>query len=111
MVVIHCENTACLENLDTICQVPGIDVIFLGPYDMSQSMGITGQVTHPRIQEAAEKVVTTAKKYGKVAGIFAGSGAIAKERAAQGFQYITLSVDTVLFAAKCKEELLSFKNS
>jgi len=110
MVVVHCENQACLENLDAICQIPGIDVIFLGPYDMSQSMGITGQVTHPRIQEAAEKVVATSKKHGKVAGIFAGSGAIAKERAAQGFQYIALSMDTVLFAAKCKQEVEAFRS-
>jgi len=109
MIVAHCENTACLENLDAICQIPGIDVIFLGPYDMSQSMGITGQVTHPRIQEAAKKVVETTKKYGKVAGIFAGSGIIAKERAAQGFQYITVGMDTTLFGAKCRQEVEAFR--
>ena len=109
MIVSHCENTACLENLDDICQIPEIDVIFLGPYDLSQSMGITGQVTHPRIREAAEKVVTATRKYGKVAGIFAGTGAIAKERAAQGFQYITVGMDTTLFAAKCKQEAADFR--
>ena len=109
MVVAHCENTTCLENLDAICSVPGIDVIFLGPYDMSQSMGITGQVTHPRIQEAAEKVVAAAKKHGKVAGIFAGSGAVAKERASQGFQYITVSVDISLFGEKCRQEAAAFR--
>jgi len=109
MVVVHCENQTCLENLDAICQIPGIDVVFFGPYDMSQSMGITGQVTHPRIQEAAEKLVAAAKKHGKVAGIFAGSGALAKERAAQGFQYITVGMDTVLFAAKCKQEAEAFR--
>ena len=110
LIVTHCENTVCLDNLEAICQVPGIDVIFLGPYDMSQSMGITGQVTHPRIQEAAEKVLTTAKKYGKAAGIFAGTGAIAKERAAQGFQYITVGLDTTLYAARCKQEVADFRN-
>jgi 4-hydroxy-2-oxoheptanedioate aldolase len=110
MIITHCENTMCLENLDAICQIPGIDVIFLGPYDMSQSMGIPGQVTHPRIQQAAEKVLATTKKYGKAAGIFAGTGAIAKERAAQGFQYITVGLDTTLFAAKCKQEAADFRN-
>ena len=109
MVVAHCENTTCLENLDAICGIPGIDVIFMGPYDMSQSMGITGQVTHPRIQEAAEKVVTAARKHGKVAGIFAGNGAAAKERAAQGFQYITVSIDIVLFGEKCRQEAIAFR--
>jgi len=109
IIVTHCENTKCLENLDAICQIPEIDVIFLGPYDMSQSMGIATQVTHPRIQEAAQKVVDTTRKYGKIAGIFAGSGAIAKERAAQGFQYITLGTDHSLFGAKCKQEVEAFR--
>lgn len=108
-VVIHCENTMCLENLDAICQIPGIDVVFFGPYDMSQSMGIPGQITHPRIQEAARKVVETTKKYGKVAGTFTGNGAIAKERAAEGFRYIAIGVDTFLYAAKCKQEIAAFR--
>jgi len=110
MIVAHCENTICLDNLDAICQIPEIDVIFLGPYDMSQSMGITGQVTHPRIQEATEKVLAATKKYGKVAGTFAGTGAIAKERANQGFQYITLGLDITLYAAKCKQEVAGFRS-
>ena len=110
MIIAHCENTKGLENLDAICQVPGIDVVFLGPYDMSQSMGITGQVSHQRIQEAAAKVVETAKKYGKIAGIFVGSGAAAKERAAQGFQYITIGTDAGLYAAKCRQEAEAFRN-
>ena len=109
MVIAHCENTSCLENLETICQVPGIDVIFLGPYDMSQSMGITGQVNHPRIEEAAKKVVETAKKYGKAAGIFAPNGAAARGRSIQGFQYITVGMDTTLFAAKCRQEIEAFR--
>jgi 4-hydroxy-2-oxoheptanedioate aldolase len=109
MIVTHCENTACLENLDAICQIPEIDVIFLGPYDMSQSMGITGQVGHPRIQEAAQKVADTAKKYGKAAGIYVGSGEAAKERVKQGFQYITVGMDTVLFGEKCRQVAEAFK--
>ncbi|MDR3200751.1 MAG: hypothetical protein LBT68_04770 [Spirochaetales bacterium] len=109
MIVTHCENTACLENLDAICRVPEIDVIFLGPYDMSQSMGITGQVGHPRIQEAARKVVETAKKYGKAAGIFAGSGEAAKERAQQGFQYITVGTDAVFLGERCRQVAEDFR--
>ena len=109
MIVAHCENMLCLENLDAICQVPEIDVIFLGPYDMSQSMGITGQVGHARIQEAAEKVVRTAKKYGKVAGIFAGSGEAAKERAKQGFQYLTVGTDASVYGSAYKQIADAFK--
>ena len=109
MVIVHCENIRGLENLDAICQVPGIDVIFLGPYDMSQSMGICGQINHPRIEEAAKKVVETSKKYGKVAGIFVSGGAAARERAAQGFQYILAGMDTTFFASRCRQEMEAFR--
>ncbi|MDR1178930.1 MAG: hypothetical protein LBK44_00365 [Spirochaetales bacterium] len=109
MIITHCENTACLENLEAICQVPEIDVVFLGPYDMSQSMGITGQVSHPRIQEAARKVVDTTKKYGKAAGIFAGSGEAAKEFVRQGFQYITVGTDALFLGEKCMQVVKAFK--
>ncbi|MDR1933013.1 MAG: hypothetical protein LBQ57_09375 [Spirochaetales bacterium] len=109
MIITHCENTACLENLDAICRIPEIDVIFLGPYDMSQSMGITGQVNHPLIQEAAQKVLGAAKKYGKAAGIFAGSGEAAKDFAKQGFQYITVGTDAVLFGDRCRQITEAFR--
>ena len=110
MLIAHCENKLCLENLEEICQVPEIDVIFLGPYDMSQSLGITGQVTHPLIEAAAQTVLAVTKKYNKAAGIFAGSGEIAKKRAEQGFRYIPIGMDITLFGAKCVQEVASFRS-
>jgi 4-hydroxy-2-oxoheptanedioate aldolase len=44
MILIHIEGVEGLENLEEIISVPGLDVIFLGPYDLSQSLGIPGQV-------------------------------------------------------------------
>lgn len=108
MFVMHCENRACLSNLEEICQIPEVDVIFLGPYDMSQSMGVTGQVTHPLVEDAAKRVVEVCQKYGKIPGIFCGSGAIAKQRAEQGFRYLPIGMDVTLFAGKCKEEVSKF---
>lgn len=109
MLITHCENTLCLENLEEICAVPDVDVIFLGPYDMSQSMGIRGQVTHQRIEEAAEYLVKTCRAAGKAAGIFAGNGEAAKKRADQGFQYVTIGMDVTLFANVCRAELAKTK--
>lgn len=108
LIITHCENKMCLENLEEICQIPEIDVIFIGPYDMSQSMGVTGQVTHELVENAAKKVLEITKKYNKIAGIFAGNGEIAKNRAEQGFKYIAIGMDTTLFSAKCKEEVSKF---
>ena len=110
LIITHCENKLCLDNLEEICQIPEIDVIFLGPYDMSQSMGVTGQVTHELVENAAKRVLEITKKYNKVAGIFAGNGEIAKKRAEEGFKYIAMGMDTTLYSAKCVEEINKFKN-
>lgn len=108
LIITHCENKICLDNLEEICKIPEIDVIFLGPYDMSQSMGITGQVTHKLVENAAEKVLEITRRYNKTAGIFAGNGEIARKRAEQGFHYIAMGMDTTLFSAKCSEEIRKF---
>lgn len=110
LIITHCENKICLDNLEEICKIPEIDVIFLGPYDMSQSMGVTGQVTHELVENAAEKVLEVTKRYNKIAGIFAGNGETARKRAEQGFLYIAMGMDTTLFSAKCVEEISKFHN-
>lgn len=110
MIITHCENKTCLDNLEAICELPQIDVIFLGPYDMSQSMGVIGNVTHELVENAAKQVLEITARYGKAAGIFAGNGQIARQRAQQGFRYITIGMDTTLYGAKCKQEIDAFKN-
>lgn len=105
MIVAHCENKICLDNLEEICKLPEIDVVFLGPYDMSQSLGVSGQVTHVLVEDAAKRVLEVTGKYGIIAGVYAANGDIARERASQGFRYITIGMDSILFGAKCREEL------
>ncbi|MHB1651596.1 MAG: HpcH/HpaI aldolase family protein [Desulfitobacteriaceae bacterium] len=111
MIVVHCENKQALDNLEEIAQVPEIDVIFLGPFDMSQSFGITGQINHPLIQEAAKQVLRAAQKNGKAAGIFALDGEQARLRAEEGFRYITLGMDVTLFAKVCKNEISDWRKT
>lgn len=108
LLIAHCENTESLSNLEEICQVPGIDVIILGPFDMSQSLGVTGQVTHPLVEAAAERVLEVCRKYGKIPGIFCGSGAMARRRQEQGFLFLGVGCDTVMYAQKCKAELEAY---
>jgi 4-hydroxy-2-oxoheptanedioate aldolase len=105
LVVVHCENKEGLNNLESIAKIPEIDVIFLGPFDMSQSLGVPGQIYHPLVEEAAEKVLKITKAAGKAAGIFVTDGEQAKKRIEQGFQYITINMDVTLFAMACKNEI------
>lgn len=103
MIIAHCENVTALDNLEDIAKVDGIDVIFLGPFDMSQSMGISGQVTHPKIQEAAQRVLDVCDKYNKIPGIFAVNGDDAKVKIEQGFRYVPIGMDCTLIGNAFKK--------
>ncbi len=107
-VIIHIEGQAGLQNLQEILTVDGIDVIFIGPYDLSQSMGITGQVDHPLVIKEAERIVRLTRAAGKVVGIFVEDIEAAKKWAAMGVQYISYSVDTGLIYEFFKSRVQEF---
>jgi 4-hydroxy-2-oxoheptanedioate aldolase len=65
MVIIQIEGLEGIKNIDKIMEVEGIDVIFIGPYDLSQSLGIPGQVNHEAVREKMKEVISKAEKKGK----------------------------------------------
>lgn len=69
ILMIQIESPAAVARVDELLAVPGIDAAFVGPNDLSQSMGIMGQMDHPRFVEAIEQVIATAKKRNKFSGI------------------------------------------
>mgnify|MGYP005856103377 CR=1 FL=1 len=103
LVIIHVEGKSGLENLDEIIAVPHIDVIFLGPYDLSQSFGIPGQVNDPRVVKGMEEATAKIRAAGKAAGTFAADAETAKRWLALGVQYMSLSVDVGIFAHACRD--------
>lgn len=96
LTIIHIEGVAGLENLPAILTTDGIDIIFLGPYDLSQSCGVPGQVHHEKVIKRMEEAVVLAKKSGKVVGTFVESVEDAKKWSEIGVQYIAYAVDTGL---------------
>ena len=96
VTIIHIEGVTGLENLTSILANDGIDVIFLGPYDLSQSCGVPGQVSHEKVVKRMEEAVVLAKKSGKVVGTFVESVEDAKKWEKIGVQYISYAVDTGL---------------
>lgn len=62
------ETTQALKNVEEICDMPGVD-IFIGPSDLAASLGVPGQTGHPRVREAGELVIQTAKKHGKLLAV------------------------------------------
>lgn len=94
LTIIHIEGVEGLENLPAILTTGGIDVIFLGPYDLSQSCGVPGQVHHEKVVKRMEEAVVLARKSGKVVGTFVETVEDAKKWAKIGVQYIAYAVDT-----------------
>ena len=92
-VIAHLEGIEGINNLDSILEVEGIDVLFIGPYDLSQAMGIPGQVDHPDLVRNMTSIVQRAKGKGKIIGTFVESPQAAHEWAARGVKYISYSVD------------------
>jgi 4-hydroxy-2-oxoheptanedioate aldolase len=101
--IIHIEGMEGINNLEEIVQVEGIDVIFLGPYDLSQSCGVPGLVNDPKVLEAMKGAVETAKKYGKAVGTFTESPEKAKMWKDIGVQYISYAVDVGLIMNSFKD--------
>jgi 4-hydroxy-2-oxoheptanedioate aldolase len=70
LVIVQVEGLKGIENLEAILAVQGIDIVLIGPYNLSQARGVTGQVDHPVVQGKMKDVVTAAGKKNIVVGTF-----------------------------------------
>ncbi|MDI6705218.1 MAG: aldolase/citrate lyase family protein [Bacillota bacterium] len=102
MVIVHIEGQEGIDNLDEILEVEGIDIIFIGPYDLSQSLGVPGQVNHPIVEEKMIEVVRKAKNSGKYVGTFVDDVKTGHKWIELGVQYISYSVDVGIIYDACK---------
>ena len=102
-VIIHIEGVEGIQHIDDIIKVEDIDVIFIGPYDLSQSLGIPGEIDNPKLTREIEKLVEKCRKEQKHTGIYADDVAKAKHYKSLGIKYIAVSVDVNLLGQKCFE--------
>jgi 4-hydroxy-2-oxoheptanedioate aldolase len=100
------ETEHAVAHIDEILSVGGIDAVYVGPADLSVTMGLapTSDQTDPRFDAALASVVEACARHGVVAGIHA-SAALAAKRARQGFQMITVSMDFVSVVAGQRADL------
>ena len=101
MVILQLEGKKALDNLNEILDVEGIDIIFIGPYDLSQSMGYPGQVSHPEVIKEMKQIVHHAREKKVVVGTFTDSMDSVKMWEEAGVQYISYSVDVGIFTEAC----------
>ena len=86
-----------MSNLDAIASTDGVDVLWVGHFDLSQSMGIPAQFHHPRFLEAMKQVVDAAKRHGKLAGIQPNNAAMRDEWMDMGYNVISWSADIAVY--------------
>jgi 4-hydroxy-2-oxoheptanedioate aldolase len=108
-IVLHIEGAAGVAAFDEIAAVEGVNVAFLGPYDLSQSLGIPGQVDSPLVREKMEQTVRKAKNSRIEIGTFCDNVTTAREWLDLGVTYLAVSLDAGILLAGAKQMVGSLK--
>lgn len=93
VVMCQIETQAAVDNLDEMLQVPGVDVYFVGPADLSASMGYTGEPNHPAVIRVIDDVIARCCAAGKVCGTVSNDADECLQLIRRGMQLVTISGD------------------
>jgi 2-keto-3-deoxy-L-rhamnonate aldolase RhmA len=105
MVIPIIETKEAVDNIDAIASVPGIDVLFIGPNDLSFSLGVGGRTKEPIVEEAVAKVLAAGRKHNIPVGYSTGDPAEINRRIEQGFRFFQTSSDLALMNAGARQLL------
>jgi 4-hydroxy-2-oxoheptanedioate aldolase len=97
LIILQIEGVKGIDNLDKILMVKGIDMIFIGPYDLSQSLGLPGDVNNQLVIQKMQEVINMAIDSGVAVGTFVDDVANAIKWTSIGVQYLAYSVDVGMF--------------
>lgn len=113
VTIVQIETKEALQNIDAIAKVPGIDVLFVGPFDLGNNIGhsILDGTMHDELKEAVAKILEVAKENKKNCGIYSTSGEQARQFADQGFQMVSVVADMVALPAYMTSALAKAKGS
>ena len=103
--MIQIESAAAVGHAAQIAGLDGVDVLFVGPRDLSHDLGIPGDLTAPAFIEAIEHVLAACRRNGKARGLLVTDGAAAARRLEQGWSFVAIGSDTTLLATAVSTEL------
>lgn len=107
LVVVMLEHITAVQNADAILATPGLDAVLIGPYDLSASMGLAGQLQHPDVLAAQETILDACRRRKVAAGIHVvpvDAGEV-RRRIQQGFRFIACGIDTLFVREGCRTML------
>ena len=109
LVMIQVETMEAVENIEEIAAVPGVDLLFVGPGDLSQILSIPGEMHHPRILEIGNLVMSVCHKHAVHFGILALQEEPLAYWKQQGAQFFAVGTDALYLAQACRRSLNLWK--
>ena len=103
LVMCLIETAEGIKNIDKIAAVPGVDVLWLGHFDLTNFLGIPAQFDHPKYLDAIEKLVAAAKKHGKILACMTAADAWSREYWDKGFRLFAVGVDSMLLQGAIRQ--------
>jgi 2-dehydro-3-deoxyglucarate aldolase/4-hydroxy-2-oxoheptanedioate aldolase len=107
--IIQIESVGGLRDADAIAAIDGVDVLFVGPADLSHSLGIPGQFQHPDYLAALESVVAACRAHGKAPGILVYDTAVVPRHLELGFTFVGIGADGAFVADGAKQYLAAVR--
>ena len=105
LIIAQIETREAVKNIEDIFSVDGIDVSYIGPADLSASHGHLGNMSHPEVQEAIDRVYDASVAAGIATGVHMGAGKTIMDRVEKGYNFITVGNDLGFVRAGAKEIL------
>lgn len=109
-VLVQVETVEALENLEKIAAIDGVDGVFIGPADLSASMGYTGNIKHPEVQRVIEDAIKRIRACGKAPGILTLDETLARRYMELGSLFTAVGMDMAILARESEKLAARFKN-
>ena len=103
--IVQVETAGALQTVEDIAALDGVDVLFVGPRDLSLALGVPGDLAAPVYTDALERVLAAARQHGKAAGLLVPDGRAARTMSDRGWQFLAVGSDTTLLANAVTEQL------
>ena len=104
-VILQAESRKAVDNINDIVKLKGVDAILIGPYDLSASLGKPGEINHPLVQSAINKIIKACQKAKVSMGFFGVSAEAVLPYKERGFTLLTTGVDTTFLIKSASETL------
>lgn len=99
LLIPQCETAGCLEHIEEITAMDGVDGIFVGPFDLSIALGHPLDFGCPEVRDALDRILAACQANNKMAFIFCGDAQTAKKRAAEGYDSVTTALDAAMLTS------------